>query len=410
MTSDKILKSLLTASVIAGAAYLGTNRQFYDHALASAFFAFALANVIVIHLRLLPSWKDASITLAAALALWAVDFRFLHFKPAILMMLSFAGLSSLAVFGVRTIWAERACRKLLLLGFVPALLFVVSQLFVDNLLRWTAERHPFYLDLYLFSFDSSLGLEIPFSVGHLFARWHWLRLASALFYLGLPIPIAVVYAGRLRRLREGAIPAAVAFLITGPVGIIFYNLFPAAGPAHVFQRGFPMHPFPMDQIAKLTPGPIPVNGPPNAIPSLHMAWILLVWWYSRGLSWWERSTAMVFLVFTLLATLGTGEHYFIDLIVAFPFALLIESVCSYKLKATDRQRVLGFCVGMAGTLGWFSLLRHAFHFFWLTPALPWTFCAVTVIVSMFAERQLQQADGAVTVRVPDHAAVLSPAS
>ncbi len=146
------------------------------------------------------------------------------------------------------------------------------------------------------------------------------------------------------------------------------------------------------------------------MPSLHMAWALLVWWYSRGLSWWERSIALLFLVFTLLATLGTGEHYLIDLIVAFPFALLIESISSYTLKATDRQRVLGFCVGLAGTLGWFLLLRHAFHFFWLTPALPWTFCAATVFVSLFAERLLQQAGGAVMVRVPDRTPALSPAS
>ena len=410
MNSDRTLKATLSLLLVAGVVWLGTNRQFYAEAMASAFFAFALANVIVIHLRLLPTWKDASLTLAAALVFWAVDIHVLHFKPAILMMLSFAGLSSVAVFGVRTIWAERANRKLLLLGFVPALLFVVSEFFTGTMLRWTAEHHPFYMDLYLFSFDSSLGREIPFSVGQAFNRWQWLRVVSVFFYLGLPIPIALIYSGRLRRLREKAVPAAVAFLVTGPVGMIFYNLFPAAGPVHVFQRGFPMHPFPMDQIAKLTPGPIPVNGLPNAMPSLHMAWALLVWWYSRGLSWWERSIALLFLVFTLLATLGTGEHYLIDLIVAFPFALLIESISSYTLKATDRQRVLGFCVGLAGTLGWFLLLRHAFHFYWLTPALPWTFCAATVFVSLFAERLLQQAGGAVMVRVPDRTPALSPAS
>jgi hypothetical protein len=131
-----------------------------------------------------------------------------------------------------------------------------------------------------------------------------------------------------------------------------------------------------------------------------MAWVLLVWWYSRGLSWWERSIAMLFLVFTMLATLGTGEHYFIDLIVAFPFALLIESVCAYSLKTTDRRRVLAFCVGLAGTLGWFALLRQGTHFFWMSPALPWTFCAATVIVSLLSERSLQQAHEVSAVVVP----------
>ena len=410
MTLDRTIKVTSTLLLLACGIWLGTNRQFYAEALASAFFAFALANVIIIHLRLLTTWMDASLILGGALALWVIDRRILHFKPAVLMLLSFAGLSSLLVFGVRTIWAKRADRKLLLLGFVPALLFVVSEYFADNLLRWTAERHPFYLDLYLFSFDSSLGVQIPFAVGQAFSKWQWLRLASVLFYLGLPIAISLIYVGRLLRIREKAIPAAAAFLVTGPLGMIFYNLFPAAGPVHVFLRGFPWHPFPMDQIAKLPPGPIPVNGPPNAMPSLHMAWVLLVWWYSRGLSWWERSIAMLFLVFTMLATLGTGEHYFIDLIVAFPFALMIESVCAYSLKATDRQRVLAFCVGLAGTLGWFSLLRHASHFFWVSPVLPWTFCAATVIVSLFSERLLQQAHVASGVAVPARAPEFSPIS
>jgi hypothetical protein len=287
---------------------------------------------------------------------------------------------------------------------------VASEYFADNLLRWTAERHPFYLDLYLFSFDCSLGLQIPFSVGQAFSKFQWLRLGSILFYLGLPIPISLIYAGRLLRFREKALPAAAAFLVTGPVGTIFYNFFPAAGPIHVFLRGFPWHPFPMDQIAKLTPGPIPVNGPPNAMPSLHMAWVLLVWWYSRGLSWWERSIAMLFLVFTMLATLGTGEHYFIDLIVAFPFALMIESVCAYSLKATDRRRVLAFCVGLAGILGWFLLLRHGSHFFWMSPVLPWTFCAATVIASLLSERLLQQAHAIPAVAVPSRSPAFSPLS
>ena len=36
--------------------------------------------------------------------------------------------------------------------------------------------------------------------------------------------------------------------------------------------------------------------------------------------------AAVVLVFTVFATMGTGEHYFIDLIVAVPYALFILSL------------------------------------------------------------------------------------
>lgn len=70
--------------------------------------------------------------------------------------------------------------------------------------------------------------------------------------------------------------------------------------------------------------------------------------------------------------------------------------------------MLAFCVGLSGTLGWFSLLRHALHFFWMSPVLPWTFCAATVIVSLFSERLLQQAHVASGLAVPAHAPEFSP--
>jgi len=400
MPLNRTTKVILTVSLLACGVWLGTNRQFYAQALASSFFAFALANVIIIHLRLLSRWMDAGWILAGTIALTLIDLKILHFQPALLVWLSFAGLSSLIIFGARTIWADQPDRKLLLIGFVPALLFVVSEYFADNLLHWTAAHHPKALDLYLFSFDSSLGIQIPMVMGQAFSNWPWLRLVALLFYLGLPIPISLIYAGRVLRDREKAIPAAIAFLATGPIGMIFYNLFPALGPVHLFLRGFPWHTLTVSQAARLFVEPMVIDGPPNAIPSLHMAWVLLVWWYSRGLSWWERSIAMLFMFFTVLATLGTGEHYFIDLIVAFPFALMIESLCAFSLKISDLRRVIAFGFGLAGTLGWLVLLRHSTHFFWISPALPWSFCIATVIFSLFFERRLRQSDVAPALETP----------
>ena len=366
VTANRAIKIVLTALVLACGIWLGTGRQFYREAMVSAFLALALASVIIIHLRVCASWMDALAILAGTALLSAIDLRILHFRPAIMAWFSFAGLSSLVIFAIRAIWAKQHERKLFLLGFVPALLFVVSEYFADNLLHWTAANHPKALDLYLFSFDSSLGVQFPFLAGQAFAIWPWLRLVAILFYIGLPIPIAVVYSGQLLRVREKAIPSMVAFLATGPMGIIFYNLFPALGPVHLFLQGFPWHPLTIEQASRLLAEPIAIDGPPNAIPSLHMAWVLLVWWYSRGLSWWERSVAMLFLAFTVLATLGTGEHYFIDLIVAFPFAMMVESLCAFNLDFSNRTRLLAFFAGLGGTLGWFALLRHSLHFFWLS--------------------------------------------
>ncbi len=290
--------------------------------------------------------------------------------------------------GVSAVWANGAARRLLSFKFIPSLLLVTSEYFASTFLQWTASVHPKVLDLYLYSFDASLGLQLPFLVGQRFVLWPWLGRVSALFYIGLPIPIALVYAGRLLRLREKALPSFVALLATGPVGVLFYNLFPALGPVHLFLQMFPWHPLLTRSVSRLLVVPVALPGAPNAMPSLHMGWALLAWWYSRGLSWAERGVVFAFLIFTVLATLGTGEHYFVDLVVAFPFALLIEAICGFSLGWRDKLRLAASTAGLFLVLGWFAALRYGTHLFWASPLIPWFFCLCTITCSLVLERKL----------------------
>jgi hypothetical protein len=203
--------------------------------------------------------------------------------------------------------------------------------------------------------------------------------------------IGLVYAGQLLRDRTRAVSAMLAFLITGPVGVIFYNLFPAVGPIHIFLGQFPWKPIPTEQVTRLLVEPIAVAGLRNCMPSLHMGWVLLAWWYSRGLSIWERGIAMAFLVFTIFATIGIGEHYSIDLVVAFPFAVFLQGVCALGLRWNDRARVTAMVCGLLLTLGWICALRLALKVFWMSPAIPWTCCILTVASSILVQRSLEAA-------------------
>jgi hypothetical protein len=218
-------------------------------------------------------------------------------------------------------------------------------------------------------------------------QWPWIRFAALIFYIGLAIPIAVIYAGQLVRIKEKSFPVMLAFLITGPLGILFYNLFPASGPRYVF-HSFPLDLLPLDQVRRLLLEPISIEGPRNAIPSLHMAWTLLAWWYSRGLSWWERVLAFVFIAFTVLATLGTGEHWFVDLVVAFPFALLIQAICAYPVSWKDSRRLAAFLFGLLGTVTWFVALRYAEKLFWASPFVPWTLVTSTIALTCILQAKL----------------------
>jgi hypothetical protein len=224
----------------------------------------------------------------------------------------------------------------------------------------------------------------------------------------LAIPITTIYAGRLVRFKEGAFPAMLAFLVTGPIGILFYNLFPASGPRNLFRSNFPFHPFPIADLPRLALAPLAMPGPRNAMPSLHLAWTLLAWWYSRGLSWMERAVAFAFLALTAFATMGTGEHFFVDLVVAFPFALLICGLCAYPVSWKDSRRVAAVLVGLGVTLAWLVTLRYGAKLFWTSPIVPWALSAATMAIAYIRQAKLDAANEApqAATTVPERVARL----
>ena len=104
---------------------------------------------------------------------------------------------------------------------------------------------------------------------------------------------------------------------------------------------------------------------------------------------------MAFVVFTIFSTMGTGEHYSIDLVVAFPFAVFLQGLCALRLRWNDRARITAVVYGLLLTLGWIAALRFALKVFWISPILPWICCILTVASAVFVQRQLEAAlDGA----------------
>jgi PAP2 superfamily len=286
------------------------------------------------------------------------------------------------VIGLQAVWAHTDKRNLMVWGFAGASVLVASEYFGLNLLRMTEDPNTKVFDLYLLSFDTSLHVPVAFVMGQAFQKWVWLRLTGLLCYVGLFIPMAVVFAGQLVRNRQKALETLAAFMVAGPIGMFFYHLCPAVAAGHAFPDNFPWHPLSYDQGSRLFLEPIYGAGLRNAMPSLHMTWVLLAYWFSRGLSRWERAVAFFFATFTVVATMGTGEHYLIDLIVAFPFALMIQYLCVFSLPWRNEQRLRPFLFGLFATLTWLFLLRYETRVFWLSPAIPWVACILTVAFSV----------------------------
>lgn len=379
--------ALLFAAIIA----LAVNGDFYTGSMVSAYLSLALASAIIVLAMIRRSWFDLLWVAAGGLFLAVLDYRVLHFQPMLMAGFSFAGLAALAVLGTHTIWAEGEDRKLLLYGLTPSVLFVGSEFMATTLLEVTETLHPKTFDLFLYSFDSSLRVQFSFLMGQFFWAFPWLRFACLVIYIALPLPLALVYAAHLRGKKENALAVMLAFLVTGPIGVLFYNMLPACGPVHVFGAGFPWHPLSTADAMRMAVVPIVLKGARNAIPSLHMTWVLLVWWNSRGLARWVRAIALVFVVLTAMATLGTGEHYFIDLVVAFPFSLMVQALCSYSLPFRSGERRTAFLFGTFVTLIWLALLSFSTGIFWISPVLPWGMIVATVASSIYLWHRLLRA-------------------
>ena len=155
------------------------------------------------------------------------------------------------------------------LAFLFALLSVSVDAAAVPFHAWTSKVNPKVLDLYLYSFDASLRVQLSFLMGQAYATWHRFGDAGMFIYIGLPVVMALVAAGHLLHGSQRAIPAIVAFLVTAPVGIIFYNLFPALGPMYIFGPRFPWNPLTIDQAAHLQLEPMLAAGFRNAMPSAH---------------------------------------------------------------------------------------------------------------------------------------------
>lgn len=409
MSLDRVWRILLSSLILAAVPALAVSHVFYASAIASTFYPYVFASVIFIHLRLRFRWIDVGGIILLGVLFALFDALVLHPGTVyIVTWVSFLGMGSLAIMGLRAVWMEGEERRLILLALLPGILILASNHFAGYLHKWTESAHPKTLDLYLYSFDSSLHIPIAFLAGQAYAKWKLLGDVSFVFYVGLPFTLALVYAGQAVRLRGKAIPIFVAFLIAGPIGGIFYNLFPALGPIHLFGDRFPWQPLTTDQARRLLLEPVPLVGLRNAIPSLHMGWTLMAWWYSRGLSVWERGLAFAFVSLTAFSTMGTGEHYFIDLVVAFPFVLFLQALCTTSLDWTDSRRLMPFLFGLITILVWLWALRFHPQVFWYSPLIPWLCCVLTIGVTEITRRGLM--DAAVGLTAPSRITSPTPAS
>jgi hypothetical protein len=374
------LSAVWAALVIAGALLTNFDEPYLPFAIAGGFAFF---------LRGAPSrweiyaWLLVSALFIKVIHLPQVPFWVLHVASGFAAL----GFGALLLLGLRALWSEREGRENARALLVPALVLVFFILASANVLRLTSGLSPQTDDAWLYAFDGSLGFQPSFWMGRIMYGSLVLTRMTLLTYLSLPFAMAVVCAWQIpAAARRVSWHMLTVLLLAGVVGWLLYNVVPATGPLYAFGRDFPWNSLPYKDLSTfaLQKMPLPLGIPRNGMPSLHMGWVVLLWWNSRGLPRALRAALIFYLFLTVIATLGSGQHYLVDLVVSLPFALAVQSVASYALPNKSR-RIAAMVYGLGFTMAWLLLVRFGVSWALKSPVIPWTLILATTSVTLWLE-------------------------
>jgi hypothetical protein len=170
---------------------------------------FFLAHACGLHHRFSFGSSAARVSAGGGTGLVLVGLQLAVLRAPLKALPAFAllGLSSLLLLAVRRIWSSGQERQLLYDSLVPPLLFLLLGYFGSGPLALVGRLHPKTLDLFLYSFDQSLGVQLSFKVGQVVLASHLLTRVTLGVYYMLPLVIMFTYARLLVRDRSLAMMA-----------------------------------------------------------------------------------------------------------------------------------------------------------------------------------------------------------
>ena len=295
---------------------------------------------------------------------------------------AFLGMGTMFVLAARWYWSDAGQRQMrfelaLAAALVP-LLCVASIVAVGPAIGLT----PLTYDRVLYIFDAKLAAsnQPPPSwvIGRLFADHNWLRLACSYVYNSLPLGLAICLALQWQDRHKKiwyALDLRWLSMTLGCIGFVLYQFCPAAGPVYLFPNEFP-HVIPNLATLVAEPG-FMREVPRNAMPSLHVGWTMLLLWNMRHRAWWIVLPAFLYVTMTAMATLGLGEHYLMDLVVAVPVALALQAMW---LRAEDSRHWIVMVVAFVVVLAWLFAFRTGVALSIPAGAATWAIAGVTAVV------------------------------
>jgi len=389
MAVPRFVKRLLAAAVILSLIVLGGGLAYSlgNNPLLS----FMLMGTFIIHMSSSPGKAERAITVGIAVLFretYVVTKGFhIYFGSAIVSWGGFLGLASLVVLLVQIARSRGGIRQsrqttLMTAGALPYAWIIVA--FSLGTITHTSRT----LDANLMAFDVSLGTPFSFVLGRWLAVSPLLAGLTLLVYHALPLGGASMLAW-YNQSRFRPVKVIHLYLSVMILGFTVYWLYPAAGPMYAYAGAFPWNP--PAKWAILAHAVAPFDAARNAMPSLHFGAMLILMWNSRAWPRWGRLVALCFTLAIAFSTIALGEHYLIDLVVAFPFILGMQAAWSAAVPLRTPCRWQALAAGFGTTGLWFLALRWAIPLFLSSPVLAWTCVATTVLGSIWLEQRLAHA-------------------
>lgn len=247
--------------------------------------------------------------------------------------------------------------------------------------------HPRTFDLVALRFDHLAGLNWTPWLTKWIDEVPGLSRLIHLAYGWTPLGFLAVALLQLKG-RPGHVASALLVWVgMTSLALLAYHAFPITGPRYVFGAAAFLERLRNPEALPVTlslVSPYPRNG----MPSMHFGWMLAasIMWWQCGTRPWTRALIIAATLCTALATLYTGEHYTIDLVVAVPFVLASLALCSTGVSWSSRARREAVWLGFAAWLAWVVLLRGQIDLF---VAHPWAAKLLVFLTLAVAARQAQ---------------------
>ena len=336
---------------------------------------------LAVHAMLCPTDRRKRIVIRVGIVLEIVRLVALAMSGTSLEVLIFATGYGFFAAVITDFAIHREWRALALSALVPIGMATVPLGLAGIVRRMT----PLTYDGTLFAVDASLRVEPARMLGILVNKFPLLRAVSLLSYAALPAAIAAGLAyeemnSRRRGVRGVGSNVLLAYLITGSITAVLYVWCPGTGPSYAFVGGFPDH-LPDPNTVTLGLAPFAPYSPRNAMPSLHFAWAVFLARCTTLATKPVRIAAWSFVLLTILATLGSGEHYLIDLIVAIPFVVALEGATANR-QIRWQPRSAAVAVGGALVGLWILVIRKGsvtVPVLLNAPFLMWGLVALTLV-------------------------------